>query len=149
MAELAAESGASLLAVNEQRTFPNDATSVTAARHLVIELLTGVPDEIREAAALMLSELATNCIRHAREGFVLRLRTTDDLLRVDVTDAGAGRPRTRTPALLEPTGRGLHIVNQLAKDWGVSMHRNGGKTVWFTLDLARRTALSDAAGPEA
>jgi len=131
--------------VNEQHTFPNDVTSVTAARHLVVDLLRDVHDDVCETAALMVSELATNCIRHARRGFTLRVRTTADQLRIEVTDAGEGRPRTRTPALLEPTGRGLQIVNLLAKDWGVSMHRNGGKTVWFTLELAGRNALSDAA----
>jgi anti-sigma regulatory factor (Ser/Thr protein kinase) len=122
--------------VIESRAFGNNITSVTMARHFVTDALRGFPNGTVDAAALIVSELATNAIRHARQGFTVRVQTTATELRAEVTDAGQGVPRPRSPEPLDPTGRGLQIVDSLAQDWGVRARTGGGKTVWFTLDLA-------------
>ena len=44
----------------------------------------------------------------------------------------AGRPTLRSPTVLEPSGRGLRIVEALSKAWGV-VPGEGGTRVWFTL----------------
>ena len=35
---------------------------------------------------------------------------------------------------LDPTSRGIALVAQLSRDWGVTAHAAGGKTVWATFD---------------
>jgi anti-sigma regulatory factor (Ser/Thr protein kinase) len=121
--------------VIESRAFANDTTSVTRARHFVTDALRHFPRGISDSAALIVSELATNAIRHARQGFTVRIEMTETQLRAEVTDVGGGFPTARSPQPLDPTGRGLQIVDSLSQDWGVTARAGGGKTVWFTLCL--------------
>lgn len=110
-----------------------DPTSVPAARRLVAEELTGVPRGTVDTVVLLVSELATNCVVHAGTGFELRLERTAGVVRVEVTDQGVGMPAPRHPRPLEPSGRGLQIVDMLATTWGVRQEQGGrGHTVWFT-----------------
>ncbi|AGP54164.1 ATP-binding protein [Streptomyces rapamycinicus] len=95
----------------------------------------------RSAAALVLlvvSELATNAVRHGRvPGRYFEVRIAYDaekMVGVEVSD-----PREGLPALAEPTpddesGRGLAIVDALAEAWGVR-ERVVGKTVWARIRL--------------
>jgi anti-sigma regulatory factor (Ser/Thr protein kinase) len=106
-------------------------TSVGAARRFTKEVLSGRPAALVESIALMVSELATNSIRHAMTGFRLTIDCEREVLRVEVTDTGGGVPRLRSPAPEEPTGRGLRIVEELSDSWGVRRSARGGKTVWF------------------
>ena len=49
-----------------------------------------------------------------------------------------GSPRLLRQVLPDPdaeSGRGLWLVEQLARSWGVRPHRDGGKVVWCTLNL--------------
>jgi anti-sigma regulatory factor (Ser/Thr protein kinase) len=95
-----------------------------------------VPRDVAEAVGVMVSELATNSLRHAGSDFRVRVDTDDRLIRVAVSDSGPGQPFLRSPHPREPTGRGLRIVQALADDWGVAPLREGrGKVVWFTLHV--------------
>ena len=123
-------------------SFPFEPRSVPAARRFVRAQLTGYPAETVEAAELMLSELATNSIRHAHSGFEVSVRAGKEI-RVDVTDSGTGQPRLLTPRATDASGRGLRIVEGLSKRWGISEH-SGSKTVWFT--LAAGSPASGASG---
>ena len=76
----------------------------------------------------MVSELATNSIRHAGSDFTVILTATTREVRVEVTDNGAGAPAQRRPSPSELSGRGLLIVDKLAERWGVRRQRSGGKT---------------------
>jgi len=117
------------------RSFAHDRNSVTEARHFVAELVSDYPSALAEAAVLLTSELATNAIRHAGQAFSVRVETTAEQLRVEVTDAGEGQPMPRSPQTLESSGRGLQIVESLSDEWGVA--RVGpGKTVWFSLHVS-------------
>ena len=101
------------------------------------------PDHI-ETAALVVSELVTNAVRHviktapatgpARLALVLRHRGTH--LIVEVAD-----PDVQPPLLqeaVEPgaeSGRGLLIVESVSKEWGYYFPPTGGKVVWCSLAL--------------
>ncbi len=119
--------------MRQSRSFPRDPTSVGAARRFAVDLLGPVSVEVREAVELMVSELATNCIRHTNTGFDLTVAEAGGQIRVEVTDRAGGTPTMRSPGPEDPTGRGLQIVNMLAERWGVEHASAHGKTVWFTV----------------
>ena len=114
------------------RTFPCRPEAVTAARLFVRDRLNEEPRELVEAAELMASELATNCVMHARTDFDLKVDANDDI-RIEVSDTGPGQPELLTPGSRQRTGRGLRIVEALSEGWGVTARDSGGYTVWFTL----------------
>jgi anti-sigma regulatory factor (Ser/Thr protein kinase) len=118
--------------VTRVRRFTCRPESVTAARGFVRETLREHAQELVEAAELMACELATNCVQHARTDFELAIYDRHGEIRVEVSDAGCGRPTLRSPAAIEPSGRGLHIVQALSKAWGVVPGEEGTR-VWFTL----------------
>jgi anti-sigma regulatory factor (Ser/Thr protein kinase) len=122
--------------MKRMREFSAEVSSVPAARRFVVAVLSPSPEEVRHAAELLVSELATNAIRHVRTEFVVSIQASGGAIRVEVTDYGGGTPEMRYPGATEPTGRGLRIVDMFAVDWGVDHHRGGGKTVWFTLPPA-------------
>ena len=123
-------------AVTVTHRFAGATGSVPNARRLVGGLLSAAGEDTRNAVELMVSELASNAVRHGRSAFVLRVELDDQRVRVEVSDSGRGTPVVQSPDLLEVSGRGLHIVSVLATDWGVTP-RPGGKAVWFSLDLTR------------
>jgi anti-sigma regulatory factor (Ser/Thr protein kinase) len=114
---------------------------VTAARRFVRDVLSDRPSELVDAAELMASELATNCVRHANTGFEMTIHS-DGQIRVEVRDTGVGRPRLLSPTSREISGRGLRVVEAMSDAWGVIPASNG-KAVWFT--LSQRDAQSEAA----
>jgi anti-sigma regulatory factor (Ser/Thr protein kinase) len=123
-------------------TFPGNVDSVTQARRLVTEILAECPDDVRDVVEMLVSELATNSVRHTTSDFSVRVAVGVDRIRVEVSDRGAGRPEVRSPTPSEPNGRGLQIVGLLADEWGVSDLDDGsGKTVWFEVspDKSLRT----------
>jgi anti-sigma regulatory factor (Ser/Thr protein kinase) len=87
-----------------------------------------------ETALLLVSELATNAIRHGAPPVRLLLRLDQDRLRVEVTDSSPALPQLGHPGPDQTSGRGLQIVQQLAAKWGArALPRRVGKTVWFDL----------------
>ena len=111
--------------------FPNDAVSVTRARRYITTVLGDVPGETRDAVELMVSEIASNCVRHTSSPFRVAVDTSNRRIRVEVTDEGEGRPVVRSPLPTEPNGRGLRVVDLLSDRWGVDTSDQVGKTVWF------------------
>jgi anti-sigma regulatory factor (Ser/Thr protein kinase) len=112
----------------------NPARAPTAARRYVADALADAPTEVVEAVALMVSELATNCVVHAESDFTVSVDRDDTTVRVDVADVGAGVVALRDPPPDEPGGRGLRIVARLADEWGVREYVDRhGKSVWFTV----------------
>jgi anti-sigma regulatory factor (Ser/Thr protein kinase) len=113
------------------------------ARRFAEQSLRDAPAGAVDSVILMVSELASNCIRHTDSGFELTITHTPDEIRVEATDSGAGEPHVRNPAPTDPDGRGLQIVDLLSDDWGYEPRTGQGKTVWFTVDLrATATAIS-------
>lgn len=127
--------------MKKARRFHCQPESVAGARRFVGDVLSEQPGEIVEVAELMTSELATNCLRHARSDFELTIQLSREEVRVELSDHGEGQPVVRSPAPSERSGRGLRIVQELSEDWGVSP-APGGKLVWFTLPLRTHDAGS-------
>jgi anti-sigma regulatory factor (Ser/Thr protein kinase) len=117
--------------VTATRRFEPRPEAVPAARRFVRETLSDCSQELVEAAELLASELATNCVLHARTEFELAIEPQREI-RVEVSDSGPGQPRLLSPAARDLTGRGLRIVQTISDDWGI-VRRPDGKTVWFTL----------------
>jgi anti-sigma regulatory factor (Ser/Thr protein kinase) len=120
---------------------PCDASSVAAARRLVRGELAAHPEiptqrsDFVDAASLLVSELVTNAIVHARTDVELRLLADDHMLRAEVSDGNPAFPSPRRPMGLAGTGRGLLLMDDLASRWGVEPS-GAGKTVWFELTFA-------------
>ncbi|GAA2628637.1 hypothetical protein GCM10010307_18700 [Streptomyces vastus] len=99
----------------------------------------GVAQDVLDTAELVLSELVTNALRvpvpsDRQVGVRIARSLEDGLLRLEVSDAGAGRPEVREPGDDETGGRGLLLVETLAHRWGVDERVGGiGKTVWAEL----------------
>ncbi len=108
------------------------------ARRLVREQLAGWGlGAVVENAELLVSELVTNAVRHAGGGRIdLRLVRTDVLL-CEVEDAEHSLPTLCSAGPEDEAGRGLSVVERLAREWGASRSA-AGKSVWFELGLPRR-----------
>jgi anti-sigma regulatory factor (Ser/Thr protein kinase) len=118
---------------------PYTPSSVAEARHRLVSDLAaaGVYETTVGDAALVITELLSNAIRHAAPlpGALVRVTWTvdRDAVRVAVSDAGDGPlPHVTEPAPGAPGGRGLGIVETLADHWGVQRD-NGETTVWALL----------------
>lgn len=94
-----------------------------------------------EDAAVIVSELATNAIRHGLGG------GTDGTLRLIlvrhqnhfvcmVTDPADEPPSLQEPDYVAESGRGLHIIDAMSRAWGWTPLPGGGKAVWAALALA-------------
>jgi anti-sigma regulatory factor (Ser/Thr protein kinase) len=118
--------------VTSVRRFGCQPESVPAARRFVADVLRDESRELLDAVELMASELATNCVNHARTCFELVINDAQRQIRVEVRDKGQGRPVPRSPAPTERTGRGLRIVEAMSETWGIDPSSRG-KTVWFTV----------------
>jgi anti-sigma regulatory factor (Ser/Thr protein kinase) len=113
--------------------FGPEVSSVTQSRHRLLDFLYDVPEEVRYVAALLVSELTTNVIRHAHTPFSLRADSTPSGVRVEVADDSPSPPVVLHPESSEPTGRGMLLVSELADNWGTERTPGDGKTVWFEL----------------
>jgi anti-anti-sigma regulatory factor/anti-sigma regulatory factor (Ser/Thr protein kinase) len=92
----------------------------------------GVP-QLAEDAELVATEFVENALRHTESVPRLRLELRGGALAVEVAD-GSPRPAVVREGL-DPveTGLGLRMVAKVAKTWGSSRVRSGGKTVWALL----------------
>jgi serine/threonine-protein kinase RsbW len=91
---------------------------------------------LEETAVLLVSELVTNAVLHAKTPAAilrLRLETAEGFLRIEVQDADPSWPQPRTPAGMDESGFGLMLVDALADKWGVR-DTPPGKTVWAELE---------------
>lgn len=103
-------------------------------------------DHLRNEATLLVDELVTNAVLHARTDCVVVAEKGDDALRVEVIDRNSDLVGVRPGAerLSAQGGRGLAIVAAMATAWGVHEHPLG-KSVWFTLPTARSAHAEPAA----
>lgn len=82
---------------------------------------------------ILISELATNVVRHARTLFTVTLSWDGRTLRGEVNDGDPMAPRPQlTTSLDREGGRGLLLVDVIAADWGVALYPQS-KTVWFEI----------------
>lgn len=89
-------------------------------------------EDLTDSVELLVSEVVTNAVRYASRPVTLRLLRTD-VLRCEVGDDVPQLPRLRQARATDEDGRGLYLVNRLARRWGAT-RLSTGKVVWFELN---------------
>lgn len=121
-----------------RRELPARPTSPGEARRFVGRVLRDhgfATGEVVEAAVLLTSELVTNAVLHAAGTINVDVDLDLTALRVEVADNSDERPAPRDATPEDTFGRGLHLVEAMARAWGVEQARDDGKVVWFELDV--------------
>ena len=107
------------------------------ARSAAAGAIGDLPEHVRDAAMLLISEVVTNAVRHGCSGpedrVGLFVGRPGGVLRVEVRDPGHGLPHGSTgdDDPLRESGWGLVMVDRLASRWGIE---RGPSRVWFELD---------------
>jgi anti-sigma regulatory factor (Ser/Thr protein kinase) len=106
-------------------------------------------EQYAEDGRLVVSELVTNGVQHARTEMSVDLVLTRAGLEVGVHDDGPGEPHVVPVAQRGLGGRGLALVSRLAQEWGVEFAERGGKRVWCLLTArSAPRAATPAAGTQ-
>jgi Histidine kinase-like ATPase domain len=137
------------------RTPPTGARAVTDARRFATTTLAhwGVTERVDDIT-MVVSELLTNAYRHALSApsavfggslpgsrrVKLGLLHTGSLMLCAVADPSDRLPVQRQPEELGETGRGLHVVEALADEWGYFAPGSAGKVVWAKFLAASESA---------
>jgi hypothetical protein len=120
---------------NARRRFGGDAASAPAARRFAADILSAWGESaLVDNARLLLGEVITNAVQHTVGDVEVRLSLGIRRLRVEVRDRSDRRPDRRVVLDDSESGRGLHIIEVVAQDWGFEPIPTGGKVVWFELD---------------
>ncbi|MEU3794462.1 SpoIIE family protein phosphatase [Streptomyces fructofermentans] len=113
---------------------PADPAAVAEARRQVRSQLEAWHlDALIWDAELVVSELATNAVRHGTPPFTLRLIRSRTLT-CEVSDSSPVSPNLRHAQAGDEGGRGLFICAELAQRWGARF-TSAGKTIWTELEL--------------
>lgn len=105
------------------------------ARHQVAALRPELDPSVLATTELLVTELVTNSVRHARADSVeLSVSVDPSRVRVEVANPGAAfTPRTREESGEPDPGWGLFLVEDLSDAWGV--HGDSGcQRVWFEIN---------------
>jgi PAS domain S-box-containing protein len=108
------------------------AEGVSGARRFVRAALDAVgaaPDQA-DVAVLLVSEVASNAVLHARTSIEVRVMAADGWIRLEVRDGSRVLPSISDHDGDGMTGRGLVLVASLASSWGARPDP-AGKVVWF------------------
>lgn len=135
---------ASRLPSNERMTLSlaPEPDSPSLARDLVTRAcLAWEQHDLVHPARLVMSELVTNAIEHARTPITVTVSRRAAGLHLTVSDGDRTLPQMRKPARprpgrpLDDRGRGLRVVTATADAWG-ALPTKTGKVVWATLQPA-------------
>lgn len=118
---------------------PHLATAATACaegRRFVAEHLRrwALPFQVSDTVVLLTSELIANAVRHGPPPLCLQLDVDQRRARVEVSDSNPVIPVLTRPNFEAVGGRGLWLVDTLAKAWGCTP-QPPGKVVWFEVTL--------------
>lgn len=117
--------------------FDNSPNAPGAARRALGPLFPN-NGQMANDVTLVASELVTNVVEHTDAGGLMEA-WSDDPFVLNVTDFDPAPPSPQAEAD-ERGGRGLHIVDELADEWGTTPHADG-KTVWATFDRDRHDPI--------
>lgn len=119
-------------------TLPTEPQAPRAARQATEQaLIAWRLTHLADTAVLLVSELVTNAVRHARTPVTemgLWLETDGEWLCIEVEDADPRLPQPRTLTGPEESGLGFVLVDALADKWGV-YETASGKVVWAELAI--------------
>ncbi|TQK50666.1 anti-sigma regulatory factor (Ser/Thr protein kinase) [Streptomyces sp. SLBN-118] len=116
-------------------TLPREPESAATARRLVrVALSVWGLDDLAEDGALIISELVSNAVQHARRESIRVVidRPGTACVRIGVVDLSKVSPVRRETNTGDEDGRGLALVGTLARDWGTEQ-LPWGKRVWAEL----------------
>lgn len=118
------------------RNFPATPEQAGEARRFLAAILDG---RSADDAILCLSELVANATIHSRSrdpggSLTVHVQLHGDHLRVEVCDQGG--PWAEPAHEDGQTGRGLLIVDQLARTWGRTGDKETGWVTWFELECS-------------
>lgn len=125
-------------------TLACQARQVGAARRFVAAAIG--PHRDSGTAVLLVSELATNSCTHSTAA-QMTIAVTDlgsGIIRIEVTDGtGTSVPAPRQAGLASETGRGLHLVSELAVQWGYRHQPGGNLATWCDVMAATLSGTAD------
>jgi anti-sigma regulatory factor (Ser/Thr protein kinase) len=117
--------------------FPREPAAIRAARGSLGALASPLREDAMWRAKLVVSELATNVVRHAAHGppdqFEVHVRVSPELLRLEICNSvpPAQHLRPSRPENTSAGGMGLYLVDRVADRWGIE-----GSCVWAEIDLS-------------
>jgi anti-sigma regulatory factor (Ser/Thr protein kinase) len=92
-------------------------------------------DPLIEEAELIVAELASNAVLHARSPFRVSVSRMGSEIKISVQDASTRPPESLAHLAARPGhpgGRGIWIVAELSRNWDTQPERDG-KTIWATM----------------
>ncbi len=121
--------------VETTRSFRADLEQPGEARRFTAQALDRLgAAQVTDDAEIIVSELATNAVLHARCGFTVKLRRDRNCLHISVSDGSDRLPTLKAASAQRNSGRGLRVVEALAEAWGTK-RTTKGKSVWVRLHL--------------
>ena len=127
--------------ISFRQSFRAEPSSAVAARRALDDLRPQLDDDVLERSSLALTEVVTNCVKHAQlrpsQMIDVEVALLVALLRIEITDDGPGfHPVATRPAPIDAAagGWGLWLIDQLADRWGV----DGGHSTRVWLEFDRR-----------
>jgi anti-sigma regulatory factor (Ser/Thr protein kinase) len=123
---------------------PLDRGAPASARRAVTAVLTGWgfrDADWLDGAAVVVSELVTNAVRHGGGCVALYVEAHDNRVVVSVADNSSAQPRRRDPDGFG--GRGIVLIEAMAAGWTVQNHE-GGKRVVVELFPCPGTRMAEA-----
>jgi anti-sigma regulatory factor (Ser/Thr protein kinase) len=104
------------------------------ARQALARLRSDIDSPLMETLRLLVTELVTNSVTHARaDNVILKVLVANKAVWTEVTDEGPGfDPGDGNYQAEEHPGWGLFLVERLANRWGVN-HEGRSTKVWFEL----------------
>jgi two-component sensor histidine kinase len=118
---------------------PPQPSSASRARALARERVAGLPTEVVDIVALLVTELVTNAVLHARTELHLEIDVHREVVVLRVFDGSTRAPVIRHYGIDDVTGRGVALVDALASRWGVETTPTG-KCVWCEIAILDRTS---------
>jgi serine/threonine-protein kinase RsbW len=111
----------------------SDPAAVASARQFVSATLWAMElDCLMDEATLVVSELVTNAVIHARTAVAVGVTVTPEKVRIAVSDDNSRLPVVGETPEDATSGRGLHLVGAIAQAWGVEEQATA-KVVWAEL----------------
>ena len=116
---------------------PALASSASKARRAARSALTEWHlSTLDDTVSLLVTELVSNGVRHARTQLELILSLDGPCLRIALQDGDSHPPVARERHQFTVGGFGLALIESLSTGWGTDIDDGVGKTVWFEIDTS-------------